>query len=450
MKRKIYTQIMLLCIFSLSLLQAQQLSFPGAEGYGRFAQGGRGGDVYTVTNLEDDGAGSLRYGIENQNGPRTIVFAISGTIELQSEIRIDKSYLTIAGQTAPGDGICFQHYGLKMKGVHDIIMRYIRVRMGDQNKGTSSGADCITADNSTDIIFDHISAGWGIDAIQDTRGTGNFTLQWSIYGETLHNTIHYEGFPHSKLGSYRECTNSMSVHHNLLHSTFARHPSLGGGNPDAILDFRNNLIYNSGGQTNMGKSNTHVINNYYKQGPDTKTENLPLRVKSKTRGEGWPKGYVSGNIFPWNSEWTDDNFSAIQYIQNGDKYLSFTREEWALPNELVSGDDKPETQSASEAYDLVLLFAGASKSRDSNDDRIINEVKTSTGKVPDSQDEVGGWPALKSLPAPEDADKDGMPDDWETSNGLNPNDADDRNGDANKDGYTNLEEYINSLTIEKK
>jgi len=430
-------------------LQAQQIAFPSAEGYGRFAQGGRGGDVYTVSNLNDDGEGSLRYGIENMEGPRTIVFAVSGTIQSKSPIEISKSFLTIAGQTAPGDGICIKDYGLKFTDVHNVIMRYIRLRMGDQNKGDSSGADCITANDVSDVIFDHISAGWGIDAIQDTRRSGNFTLQWSIYGETLHNTIHYEGAPHSKLGSYRECTNSISVHHNLLHSTHARHPSLVGGNPDAITDFRNNLIYNSGGQTNMGKSNTHVINNYYKQGPDTKTDIFPLRVKTKTRGEGWPMGYVSGNIFPWSEEYTNDNFSAIQYKQqDGEKYLSFTREEWELPNELVLADDKPLTQTAEGAYDLVLKYAGASISRDSNDERIINEVNTSTGKIPDSQDEVGGWPILKSLPALKDSDKDGMPDDWEKANKLNPSDPDDRNGDDDKDGYTNLEEYINSLTLE--
>jgi hypothetical protein len=437
-------------LVSQETLAQKKISFPGAEGYGRFAQGGRGGDVYIVTNLNDDGQGSLRYGIEKMNGPRTIVFAVSGTIETKSTIEIKKSFLTIAGQTAPGDGICIRDYGLEFDGVHDVIMRYIRVRLGDQNKGTSSGADCIKAENVSDIIFDHISAGWGIDAIQDLRRGGNFTLQWSIYGETLHNTIHYEGFPHSKLGSYRECTNSISVHHNLLHSTFQRHPSLGGGNPDAIIDFRNNLIYNSGGQTNLGKSNTHVINNYYKQGPDTKTDDYPLRVKTKTRGEGWPKGFVSGNVFPWSEEYTNDNFSAIQYKQDGDKYLSFVREEWVLPNELVFGDDKPVTQTAKGAYDLILQYAGASKSRDSNDERIINEVKTSTGKVPDSQDEVGGWPILNSLPAPKDSDKDGMADEWETANSLNPNDADDRNDDRNKDGFTNLEEYINSLTSENK
>lgn len=424
------------------------IAFPGAEGYGRFAQGGRGGDVYIVTNLQDDGKGSLRYGIENQSGPRTIVFALSGTIALKSELRITQSHLTIAGQTAPGDGICIRDHGLKLKEVRDIIMRYIRIRMGDQNKGSSSGGDCITSSNISDVVFDHISAGWGIDAIHDNREGGNFTLQWSIYGETLHDTIHYEGAPHSKLGSFRETTKNISLHHNLLHSTHDRHPSMGGGYDtpaDMVIDFRNNLIYNSGGQTNLGSGRRNVINNFYKNGPETKANKLPIRIKAKLGKGPNPTGFASGNLFTWNQDWTDDNYSAIQYEQDGDKYLSTNQAVWELPGELVLGADKPVTDSAEEAYHKVLRYAGASNSRDACDERIVKEVKTATGRIPDSQQEVGGWPTLKSLPAPRDVDQDGMADAWETANGLNPNDAEDRNEDRDVDGFTNLEEYMNSL-----
>ncbi len=424
------------------------IAFPGAEGYGRFAQGGRGGDVYTVTNLQDDGKGSLRYGIENQSGPRTIVFAVSGTISLKSELRIKQSWLTIAGQTAPGDGICLKDHGLKLDEVQDIIIRYIRIRLGDQNKGSSSGADCITSSEISDVIFDHISAGWGIDAIHDSRGGGDFTLQWSIYGETLHDTIHYEGVPHSKLGSFRETTKNISIHHNLLHSTHSRHPTMGGGNDtpaDLIIDFRNNLIYNSGGQSNLGSGRRNVINNFYKNGRDTKKDSLPMRVKAKPGIGPRPTGFAAGNVFVWNQGWTEDNYSAIQYVQTGDKYLSTTRLEWELPGELVFGADKPVTDSAEEAYRKVLEGAGVSHKRDTCDQRIIHEVKTATGRIPDSQQEVGGWPKLKTRPAPRDADHDGMPDVWEMANGLDPNDPEDRNGDRNSDGFTNLEEYVNGL-----
>lgn len=428
------------------------IAFPGAEGYGRFAKGGRGGDVYTVTNLNDSGKGSLRFGIEQQKGPRTIVFAVSGTIPLRSPMEFTKSYLTIAGQTAPGDGICIKDYGLKFSNVNNIIMRYIRIRLGDQNKGDSSGADCITSSKISDVIFDHISSGWGIDAIHDNREGGDFTLQWSIYGETLHDSIHYERGPHSKLGSFRETTKNISLHHNLFHSTHDRHPSMGGGHdtPEHIvIDFRNNLIYNSGGTTNLGSGRRNVINNLFKNGPDTDVDDLPLRIKAKPNKGPQPTGFASGNIFTWNRSWTADNYSAIQYVQDGDKYLSTTRATWELPRELVFGSDKPATESADEAYRRILQYAGASKSRDACDQRIIKEVQTSSGKVPDSQDDVGGWPTLKSLPPPTDFDKDGMADDWETANGLDPNDAEDRNRDRDSDGFTNLEEYINSLTAEK-
>jgi hypothetical protein len=423
-----------------------QLAFPTAEGYGRFAQGGRGGDVYIVTNLKDDGKGSLRYGIENQDGPRTIVFSVSGTIALKSELEITDSYLTIAGQTAPGDGIALRDHGMQFKEVNDIIMRYIRIRMGDENKGDSSGADCITSNDVSDLIFDHISAGWGIDAIHDFRREGNFTLQWSIYGETLHDTIHYEGKPHSKLGSFRDVRKNISLHHNLLHSTHDRQPTLGGrGLTEVIIDFRNNLIYNADAQTNLGNCQLNVINNYYKAGPITDLDRLPMRIKGN-RDSGIPTGFTSGNVFPWNQGWTNDNYSAIEYVQDDrSNYLSTSQKKWELPGELVHGPDKPFTQSATDAYDLVLLHAGASLSRDACDDRIVHEVLTGTGQVPDSQYDVGGWPTLMSLPALSDADKDGMADAWEEANGLNPADARDGNGDLDSDGYTNLEEYINSL-----
>ena len=246
----------------------------------------------------------------------------------------------------------------------------------------------------------------------------------------------------------RETTKSISIHHNLLHSTHDRHMSLGGGldtPPEVVIDFRNNLIYNSNGQTNLGTGQRNVINNYYKDGPDADIDELPMRVKYK-KGKGpLPTGFVSGNVFTRSQNWTDDNFSAIQYVQRGDKYMSTTRAEWELPGELVFGADKPKTQSAEDARDLVILHAGASLKRDTCDERIINEVLTSTGQIPDSQDDVGGWPTLNSLPAPADSDKDGMADEWEKANGLNLTKSFDRNGYDLDPNYTNLEVYINGL-----
>ncbi|HEC43399.1 MAG TPA: pectate lyase [Bacteroides sp.] len=424
--------------------QKEVVAFPGAEGYGRHTPGGRGGDVYIVTNLKDSGEGSLRYGIENADGPRTIVFEVSGTILLKDHLIISKPFLTIAGQTAPGDGIAIRDYGLKIKDTHDVIMRYVRIRLGDQNKPSPAGFDAIETNDVSNIIFDHISASWGIDGTHDLRGE-KFTLQWSIYGEALHNSLHEKG-PHAMLGSMRDLTDNITLHHNLMHSSRHRHPSLGGGSKtdgNSIVDFRNNVLFNWSGPTNLGECNMNLINNYYKPGEDTNPEEKPMAVKAHIGEKS--KGFSSGNVFSWNEEWTADNFSAIEYVLGWGSYDSTTREAFVLPAEVVDGDDKPQTHSAEEAFDLVLKQAGASLHRDAADARVVAGVIAGTGRLIDSQEEVGGWPELKSLPAPTDKDRDGMPDAWEKANKLDPSNPEDRNGDKDKDGYTNLEEYLASI-----
>ncbi|MEN8118287.1 MAG: pectate lyase [Bacteroidota bacterium] len=419
-------------------------AFPGAEGYGAFTKGGRGGDVYHVTNLNDNGEGSLRFGIENVNGPRTIIFDVSGTIELKDRLTVAKPYLTIAGQTAPGDGITLKDYPFQIMDTHDVIVRYIRIRLGDENKPENSGFDAIQTNDVSNIIFDHISASWGIDAIHDLRGE-KFTLQWSVYGECLHNSLHEKG-AHAMLASFRDLTDNITLHHNLFHSSRNRHPTLGGGsktNGNSIVDFRNNVVFNWQGPTNLGECKMNLINNYYKPGASSNPEVKPMAVKAHDATKS--KGFSSGNIFPWNEEWTKDNFSAIEYVLGWGSYDSTTREAFVLTEELVFGEDKPETQTAENAYGLVLKNAGASKVRDEVDARIVAGVKDGTNRLIDSQKEVGGWPELKSFPAPVDTDQDGMPDNWEIENRFNPENPEDRNGDKDKDGFTNLEEYLNSL-----
>jgi len=426
-----------------------QKAFPGAEGYGAFAKGGRGGDVYQVTNLNDDGPGSLRYGVETANGSRTIVFETGGTIELKSDLTISKPYLTIAGQTAPGEGITLKDRTLVINNTHDIVMRYIRIRYGDKNKDevALSDPDVIRTNGITDIIFDHISASWGIDGIHDLRG-GNFTLQWSIYGESLNHSLHEDKVDHAMLASFRDLNNNVSIHHNLFHSSRERHPTLGGGvstDSTSIADLRNNLIFNWKSPTNFGNCKVNVVNNYYKPGESTDLLLKPMQVKSEfapTRAHG----YVFGNYFPWNEAWTKDNYTAIEYTNWG-KYKSTTREKFVLPAELVTEEFKPKTQSAQEAYKSVLLYAGASKSRDDVDKRVIKGVIDGSNRLIDSQDEVGGWPDLKPGVALEDTDKDGMPDFWEMMRGLDLNNPEDRNGDYNGDGYTNLEKYLNEIAM---
>jgi pectate lyase len=433
----------------ISAISAQQLAFPTAEGYGRFAQGGRGGDVYHVTNLNDAGPGSFRAGIETASGPRTIVFDVSGTIELESDFVIGKSYITIAGQTAPGDGITLKNHTFRLENANHIIVRYLRIRFGDKNKSPQmqSGLDAITTNDIDHVIFDHLSVSWGIDAAQDMADGSNFTLQWSMYGESLNNSLHRDHHPHAMLSSFRHLKGNITLHHNLFFSSRDRHPTLGGGDRTmaaSIVDFRNNVIFNRRMSTNFGNCNMNIINNYYRPGSSYTLEfPTPFKVKgeyAKTK----TRGYLKGNFIENNMAFTRDNYTAVSYTMGG-KYQSISRELFELSAEVVSDADKPETQSAQQAYTLVLAHAGASKARDAADRRIIRGIKDRTNRLIDSQDEVGGWPLLRSIPPAPDTDRDGMPDAWEKANGFDPDDPRDRNGDIDKDGYTNLEEYLNEL-----
>lgn len=427
-------------------LASKQIAFPGAEGFGRFAQGGRGGDVYHVTNLNDDGPGSLRTGIQSAAGPRTIVFEVSGTIELKTPIAVEKSYLTIAGQSAPGDGICVKDQTFRIKKASHIILRYVRFRLGDENKPRPSGPDCLNTDDVDHVILDHITATWGIDGNHDLRRGGNFTLQWSIYAEALNDSLHDKG-THAMLASFRDLTASISIHHNLLASSRERHPTLGGSprtKADAIIDFRNNVIYNPSGATNLGNCRINVINNVFQPGPNSSPGALP--IATKTENIGALKVFLSGNTFTGNPTLTADNDRAIDVTRwtNGN-YLTVTLASILAGQEFDVGDARPKTDTAAVAYEQVLQQAGASRRRDAADKRLVEGVRQSTHRMINSQREVGGWPALKSDAAPPDQDRDGMADAWEQAHGLNPSLADDRNADRDGDGYTNLEEYLNGL-----
>ena len=462
-KTKFYSLPLLVFFVILGVnneLYGQKLAFPYAEGFGRFAQGGRGGDVYHVTTIEDYHpknekplVGSFRHAIESQTGPRTIVFDVSGTIRLKDPITITKSFLTITGQTAPGDGVTISGDTFQLKGgekeeewIHDIIVRFIRFRHGDETAKTGDG---ITSNYIRDYIFDHISAGWTIDGTQDLRGGGNFTLQWSIYAEALNMSTHYKNSPHAMLGSFRDIRKNITLHHNLMASSRNRHPTLGSGqraDTMAISDFRNNVIYNWQGPTNLGEVRHNFINNYYKPGESSQygyKETNPIMIKS-SRAE-CAKGYLRGNYFEnAPAEFNKDNYTAITYTNSG-SYNSTTRTRFEYKKPFVSGSDVPETQTALKAYSIVLNLAGASLVRDAVDSRVVNDVRNGTGRLIDSQKEVGGWPELKSKPAPADTDGDGMPDAWEVKNGLNPNDSADGKRYTIKKDYTNLEVYLNGL-----
>jgi hypothetical protein len=424
-----------------------QLAFPGAEGFGRFARGGRGGDVAIVTNLNDSGPGSLREAIAGARGPRTIVFEISGTIELKHPLVVDKPCLTIAGQTAPGDGITLKDHTFQIENASDVIVRYLRVRLGDKNKPVGAD-DTLFVGHVHNLMLDHLSASWGIDGIMDLEYASNVTLQWSIFAEALNGSIHHKG-EHAMLSSWRKLKGNVTLHHNLLASSRNRHPTLGSSREtiaEAVVDFRNNVVYNWEGPSNLGNCRIDVIANDYCPGPNTRREALPLAVKADRLDVHLARGYLRDNLFESNDEWTRDNYRAVNYTQEADSnYGSTTRAVFEAHAPFVAASVAPRTHSPRAAHALVLDGAGASRSRDAADRRLIAGVRARTHRRIDSQDEVGGWPLLESRPAPADADRDGMADAWERSHGLNPALAADRNGDRDGDGYTNLEEYLSSL-----
>jgi len=435
--------------FASAGFAAEVVAFPGAEGFGRFATGGRGGGVYQVTNLNDSGPGSLRDGIRSATGPRTIVFQVSGTIELKSRLLLDKSSVTIAGQTAPGDGITLKDQMFQIRNATNVIVRYLRVRLGDQNK-QPSGIDALNTEDIDQVILDHCSLSWAIDGTHDLRRGGNFTLQWCILSEALNQSLHTKG-EHAMCASYRDLSGNISLHHNLFSTCRDRHPTLGSakGPPSYIVDFRNNVIYNwsAGGTANFCDHFINCVNNLWRPGPMSDASRLPIAMKGSL--PDLAQGYLSGNVFERRDDLTRDNYAALDFNRwlhdgTGYKYRG-TVADWRTEPPPNLGDAVPQTQSAAEAAELVLARAGASKSRDAVDQRVTDNVRQRQGRLIDSQSEVGGWPKLQSTPAPSDQDGDGMADEWEKAHGLNPKDPADRNGDLDGDGYTNLEQYLNSL-----
>ncbi|MBN2367161.1 MAG: pectate lyase [Calditrichaeota bacterium] len=422
---------MVLTVFSC---QAQQPAFPGAEGYGRFTTGGRGGTVIEVTNLNDHGEGSLRNAIET-SGARTIVFRVSGNIVLESELIISNGNLTIAGQTAPGDGICVRDYPVIID-TDNVIIRFLRIRLGDVNK---LQADALSVFFHKDIMIDHCSLSWGIDEVASSWDNENSTLQWCIISESLHHSYHSKG-AHGYGGIWGG--KGASFHHNLLAHHASRTPRFNGSRyhdepEQEKVDFRNNVIYNWGFNSAYGGEggNYNIVANYYKYGPATEDEHRIVEPWDSTGN--W---YVNDNFVFGFPEITKNNWAGgVQ----GD-FWRYCRVDTPFTAAPVT------TQTAEQAYSLVLAHAGAVlPKRDSVDERIIDDVKSGKASVGngiiDSQAEVGGWPELLNYDVPSDTDHDGMPDDWELDMGLNPKDPADRNGDLDGDGYTNLENYLNSL-----
>lgn len=430
-------------------------AFPGAEGFGKFAQGGRGGDVYYVTNLNDSGPGSLREGIQTASGPRTILFAVSGTIALESRLAINRSFITIAGQSAPGDGITLKNYELRVNADH-VIIRFIRSRLGDQADGSTM--DAIRVHRGSNIILDHCSASWSVDeTLSSSDGQVDLlTVQWCMVTESMDDSIHPEG-PHGMGGVLR--ADRQSYHHNLFAHHHSRTPKIGWRSYMQV-DFRNNVIYNWGGNNNYDGSSAHAnwTKNFYRPGPATRpnVENQIFRVDNKEEGrisfgiEETAQFYIEENHMEGNRIISENNWLGVRYGGEPGYNEGNVRVHEPFDYPAISYE-----KTALEAYEAVLRHAGASLVRDAVDIRVIEETASGTATygtnnrygvgphgIIDSQNDVGGWPELRSLEPPADTDGDGMPDWWEIEHGLDPEDPADGNLDRNEDGYTNLEEYL--------
>ena len=459
------------------LPQADIPAFPGAEGGGKFSFGGRGGKVIVVTNLKDDGPGSFRWACE-QGGARTIVFNVAGIIRIKTPVIIRAPYVSIEGQTAPGDGVCIAGESVWIN-THDVIIRYMRFRRGETWVGRRD--DAIGGNPIGNIMIDHVSATWGLDenmsmyrhmyndstgkTAEDKLGTANITIQNSIFGEALDTWNHAFG---STLGG-ENCT----FMRNLWANNAGRNPSVGW---NGIFNFVNNVVFNWVHRSVDGgdyRAQFNIINNYFKPGPATpKNNNVGHRIlkpesgRSKLDHHVYGRCYVNGNIMEGYPEVTKDNWDGgvqVEELPNAGPNTPFMKWNKPLPMPQLT------IISAEEAKNFVLANAGATlPKRDAVDIRITEQVRT--GKInydpkvslPATQFkhrrlpidsykigiitdpiQVGGYPEYKGTPY-KDSDNDGMPDEYETKNGLNAKDASDA-GKITKSGYSNIENYLNSL-----
>lgn len=480
-------------------------AFPGAEGGGMYTTGGRGGKVYIVRSLEDSKAlGTLRHAIE-QKEPRVIIFSISGTIYLKSKLDIRNGDVTIAGQTAPSDGICIAHYPVNV-AADNVILRYLRFRMGDTDllgSSASDGADALGGRQKSNIIIDHCSISWSTDECASFYDNTNFTMQWCIISESLRLSGHTKG-PHGYGGIWGGV--NASFHHNLMAHHDSRTPRFGSGvkyQGQERTDMRNNVIYNWSGNGCYGGAamGINIVDNYYKPGPatDAKVANRVMAIDiSTSNGDFAPiKGvlgeyHIGRNYFEAGNQLTKENAAKV----NNDNWTGIRNNTGHSLNELKRETpvevDAVTTHTAQQAYKLVLKYAGCSLKRDNIDIRIVEETSTGTaqfigknehnglGDAPcpngpcehcdggiihwksqnypksgiiDSQNDLkpseansdwSAWPVLESSAKLKDSDNDGMPDEWEIANGLNPNKYD-SNGRNLSTAYDNIEVYINSI-----
>lgn len=451
--RKSQTQTMavllLVCCGGISSVLAEDLpAFPGAAGFGASTPGGRGGKVLFVTNTNDSGPGSLRAACEAE-GPRIVVFRVGGTIVLKRDIKITHPYLTIAGQTAPGGGICLRNASANKRApiilaTHDVVIRYLRIRPGKANRESCCLRGLAIVTGAHHVVIDHCSISWSVDELFTVwDGVHDVTLQWCFLTEALHRANHQKG-PHS-YGALLGDDNSrnFTLHHNLFAHNDQRNPRIKCG---GIVDVVNNVVYNFGGSQQNGWGASHVshggranfVKNYVVAGRDSLEKNYWISAT------GDANYFVEENITPNRRESGTSQSQGVVRPKDQSRIVSRRFEAPVVP-----------TSSPSEAKTAVLKTAGASMKlgvetlwidcRDAVDRRIAKDLRDGKGRMIDDPSDVGGWPLLEAGDAPTDSDGDGMPDAWEMRYALNPGDPADGRLDANGNGYTNLEEYLNGL-----
>ena len=441
------------------------LAFPGAEGHGRFARGGRGGKVVHVSSLADCESnaapipGTLRHAIEEETGPRVIVFDTGGLITMTRRLTLNSPFVTIAGQTAPGKGICIRQWPLGLSGANDCVVRFVRNRPGNISGQTIDGGGLAGCDHS---IMDHCSISWSMDEGFSSRGAKNITLQKTLISEALAIAGH-SNYPAGTDHGYAATVGGdiASLHHNLLAHCSGRNWSMGGG-VDARgffsgrLDIRNNVVYNwKGRTTDGGAMEVNFVNNYYKPGAATKLVPFALTMNHENDFGGSQRCYFDGNVMQGHFDERSQATGRRSVVSNGapaPTYETFVSTPFF--------EHQVTTQSATAAYKRVLSDVGANRPLDDHDVRIIQETLsgthsyTGTGRhggapgLPNTQDDVGGWedyPA-ETRPSGFDSDRDGLPDWWENLHGTNPSspagDCSDANADPENNGYTRLCDYL--------
>ncbi|MFB2121256.1 SUMF1/EgtB/PvdO family nonheme iron enzyme [Parapedobacter sp. 2B3] len=412
-------------------------AFPGAEGFGAFTQGGRGGKVYIVTTLEDYDAdepvieGSLRQAVEAE-GPRTIVFEKGGLISLKRILLISNPFITIAGQTAPGDGICLKDFSLVIE-TDEVIIRHIRSRLGEDQR---QELDAVSINFGNNIILDHCSASWSTDEVLSSYSE-MVTIQWCIIAEGLFHSFHPKG-PHSMGSIIEGKTGAISLLNNIYAHNNSRNPLIQnkGEEPGAVVEIRNNVIYDWGelpGYTsNPGQARINYVNNYIKPGPSTSDRSRQYAFEPENH---YTNIYIAGNYHAANQGDTTDNTRLLMASDSLRKEVVLEVPYPTLPYQQMDAET---------LFETVLNHAGATlPKRDAVDQRIVNDVRTGTGKIINSQNDVGGWPTYAAGISPLDTDRDGMPDEWEDEHGLDIANGSDHAADNDGDGYTNLEEWLN-------